>query len=466
MNALCNAWLKGTSSISQNVANDMGNDDLPGGQNQCVAKNASPNSVSSHSQHYPLYMKRFITLTLFLLSFIPLLAQQKPFVKTPALGIHAAFFDFAGADSLKSFGKHSKPGLAIHFQNNISRKLEYTITTAGSFLEFFNKKNTSLSNGEKKLLLETDLSLRLKLTPPENRVHPYVQGGVGVSVYNNYVGLFIPAGLGLQVNVTRDLFVLVNTQYRIPVTNTQHRHFYHSIGLAGAITRKKISKPAIAIPSPPPQAISPIQVDTDGDGILDSADRCPAVPGMFRYQGCPPPDRDGDRIIDEEDVCPDVKGEAAYSGCPPPDKDQDGITDLQDKCPDVPGPVSNQGCPEIPDTLRAALDSAAQLVFFETGSHTLAKRSYPALQLVTRWLLQHPTLHLIIEGHTDNAGTIAGNRLLSERRAQAVMNYLTKAGIESTRMQAIGYGQQKPIAGNATTQGRAKNRRVAFVLKN
>jgi OOP family OmpA-OmpF porin len=81
-------------------------------------------------------------------------------------------------------------------------------------------------------------------------------------------------------------------------------------------------------------------------------------------------------------------------------------------------------------------------------------------------LKDNPHLHLTIEGHTDNTGTIPANQVLSENRAGAVMNYLLQAGIDATRLQAIGYGQQQPIADNTTPEGRAANRRVELKLNN
>ena len=56
--------------------------------------------------------------------------------------------------------------------------------------------------------------------------------------------------------------------------------------------------------------------DTDKDGINDENDKCPTVPGLERYQGCPIPDTDGDGLNDEEDKCPQVAGRAADYGCP------------------------------------------------------------------------------------------------------------------------------------------------------
>lgn len=86
--------------------------------------------------------------------------------------------------------------------------------------------------------------------------------------------------------------------------------------------------------------------DSDNDGIADDSDNCPTVAGVAKYKGCPPPDRDGDKINDEDDKCPDQPGVARYDGCPVGDRDNDGVNDDDDKCINVPGTISNFGCPE------------------------------------------------------------------------------------------------------------------------
>ena len=68
-----------------------------------------------------------------------------------------------------------------------------------------------------------------------------------------------------------------------------------------------------------------------------------------------------------------------------------------------------------------------------------------------------------MEGHTDNQGSAAANQALSEKRAQAVVAWLTAHGIPATRLSAKGFGQTKPLIDNGTEDGRAKNRRVELV---
>ncbi|WP_317897542.1 DUF5723 family protein [Aurantibacillus circumpalustris] len=85
-----------------------------------------------------------------------------------------------------------------------------------------------------------------------------------------------------------------------------------------------------------------IKKDYDKDGISDKKDKCPRIPGVWEFKGCP--DRDGDHIQDSDDRCPDVPGLIQLMGCP--DSDGDGITDMDDMCPDSAGTAEFKGCPD------------------------------------------------------------------------------------------------------------------------
>lgn len=100
-------------------------------------------------------------------------------------------------------------------------------------------------------------------------------------------------------------------------------------------------------------------------------------------------------------------------------------------------------------------------VRFETGQATLLDDSREMLDDVVRTLRIRPSLRLVeVQGHTDDVGSAEGNRVLSERRAQAVRDYLVANGISASRLVARGYGLERPKAGNDTPEGRAANRRV------
>ena len=80
-------------------------------------------------------------------------------------------------------------------------------------------------------------------------------------------------------------------------------------------------------------------------------------------------------------------------------------------------------------------------------------------------LNRNTELKISIEGHTDNIGQAAANKKLSQERAKAVMDALVSKGIDTARLSAIGWGQEKPVADNASDEGKAKNRRVEIVKK-
>jgi OOP family OmpA-OmpF porin len=200
--------------------------------------------------------------------------------------------------------------------------------------------------------------------------------------------------------------------------------------------------------------------DTDHDGIDDEHDSCRTVPGIAKYNGCPIPDSDHDGVNDEEDKCPNQPGVARYQGCPVPDRDGDGINDEEDKCPDEPGTVQNQGCPVIKKEMVEKINYTARNILFTLGSDRLFQSSRVALNELAALLKAHPEWHLTIEGHTDNAGTPQQNLVLSQKRADAVRTWLIRQGIPADRLTAAGYGQERPIADNSTTNGRTANRRV------
>ncbi len=206
--------------------------------------------------------------------------------------------------------------------------------------------------------------------------------------------------------------------------------------------------------------------DRDGDGIADIDDKCPDVAGVARFQGCPIPDTDGDGINDEVDKCPTVPGLARYQGCPIPDTDGDGVNDEDDKCINDKGPASNFGCPVISEEIIKRIKIAAQNIFFETAKSTLLARSFPKLNDVVSILKDNPSFKVQIDGHTDSQGSDEYNHTLSHDRAASVKAYLVSKGIDESRLSSTGYGETKPVEDNKTAVGRAQNRRVEMTLRN
>lgn len=208
-------------------------------------------------------------------------------------------------------------------------------------------------------------------------------------------------------------------------------------------------------------------IDSDGDGIADIYDLCPNTPDSIEVDahGCPV-DSDGDGVADYLDKCPDTPDEAQVdtSGCPV-DTDGDGIPDYLDKCPTVKGSDKNNGCPVISAKNKAVLKKAVHGIQFETNNAVIKTSSYPILNKVVTMMKKNPSYKLHISGHTDNVGKPAQNMKLSKERAAAVVKYLTKKGIKSSRLRSDGFGGTKPVASNKTEKGKAMNRRVDFEVE-
>jgi outer membrane protein OmpA-like peptidoglycan-associated protein len=115
-----------------------------------------------------------------------------------------------------------------------------------------------------------------------------------------------------------------------------------------------------------------------------------------------------------------------------------------------------------------ALDKAgfiALYINFDTGKADVLVESLPIVDEIVTLLKENPDLNVSLEGHTDNTGSPQGNKILSEQRAASVMSLAVKAGVAASRLRAVGWGPERPIADNRREEGRAKNRRVEIVKK-
>ena len=220
-------------------------------------------------------------------------------------------------------------------------------------------------------------------------------------------------------------------------------------------------------PGPAARQGCPVR-DTDKDGIADEQDKCPTEAGPASRQGCPVKDADKDGIEDARDACPTEAGLAELKGCPAKDGDADGVADHLDNCPTEKGEAANQGCPAQKKQLVAIQTGKLEIkeqVFFATGKSIIQPRSFKMLDQVAQVLKQHTEVErMVIEGHTDDRGNADANRKLSLARAQAVKSYLASKGVEASRLEANGFGPDRPIESNKTEKGRATNRRVEFII--
>lgn len=197
-----------------------------------------------------------------------------------------------------------------------------------------------------------------------------------------------------------------------------------------------VEQPVCAV-EPPPGALldeNGCAYDTDGDGVYDGIDLCRNTPAGVSV----------DRV-----------------GCPL-DSDKDAVADYLDLCPGTPeGVIVDQdGCP-LPGENLLTLSN----IQFEFDKATLTPQAKELLEEAVTLLKETDSIvEVRVEGHTDSTGPEAYNQKLSQRRAEAVVEYLVSRGIDGRYLVPVGLGESSPIARNDTEAGRALNRRVEFVV--
>jgi len=237
-------------------------------------------------------------------------------------------------------------------------------------------------------------------------------------------------------------------------------------------------------------------LDTDGDGVPDGSDTCADTPkgAIANIEGCPT-DHDGDAVWDGLDKCPDTpKGavvdpmDSPTAGCPH-DADNDGVFDGVDGCPLTPAgaTVDEKGCPHDSDGDKV-LDGLDQCPDTPKGQK-IDKEGCPRIRLdkpeaqvlqnvkfvegIELWPGTDAWLQLLVDAmqywsdvtveigvFTDNKGSAAANRNISQRRAEVVRGWMVQHGVDARHITIKGYGAANFIADNDTEEGRDKNRRV------
>ena len=218
--------------------------------------------------------------------------------------------------------------------------------------------------------------------------------------------------------------------------------------------------------------------DNDDDGFLDEADQCPNQPeDRDQFQdddGCPEYDNDEDGIVDEDDNCPLEKEDKDLhednDGCPEPDNDGDGIKDVDDTCPNKPetpnGFEDTDGCPDFAGvSVQAGTLVLSEKIVFSSGQVDVPANNFAGLRNMAKLIRKNPTWKKIkVNVHSDTSGTPSDLLMVTQKQANAVLQFLVTEGVEFRRLEARGFGGIRPIASNRTRKGRALNRRVEFIL--
>ena len=237
-----------------------------------------------------------------------------------------------------------------------------------------------------------------------------------------------------------------------------------------------------------------LDVDYDMDGIKDSIDKCIYTPeGAEVYSnGCMVDgDSDEDGIKDSIDKCmyTPLNAKVYTNGCRvDEDSDGDGIKDSIDECANTPlnTRVKTNGCPinrskkvkkivasKPVQPLATSSENDENSIYkkimgldiaFKYKSFDVTQNSLKNIKVLTNFLNENPEYDVKVSGYTDNVGSARYNKKLSQKRANKVKEIILEDGIAQERVDAVGMGEDNPIADNTTSEGRAKNRRIEFVL--
>ena len=271
---------------------------------------------------------------------------------------------------------------------------------------------------------------------PDGMIVPFVAAGIG-GLYADWDkggsdhDLVLDYGAGLKIFFAEDWAVRADIRH-LYLPDDSYNNVEYGVGLSYFFGGKKEAVPPPPPPPPAPKPAPVVEPDSDRDGVIDRLDQCPDTPYGVK--------------VDEV-------------GCPI-DSDGDGVPDYLDKCPDTPRDlkVDKDGCP-IKVTVNLN-------VLFDFDKADVKPRYHDEIKRLADYMIKYPWEKGVLEGHTCSIGTEEYNQRLSQRRVDSIKAYLVeKFGVEADRLQAVGYGESRPIASNATEEGRQLNRRVQAVME-
>lgn len=205
-------------------------------------------------------------------------------------------------------------------------------------------------------------------------------------------------------------------------------------------------------------------IDMDGDGVLNSQDQCPTTPAGDKVdaRGCTLKDGDNDGVLDANDSCPNSAAGATVNakGCQVNlDVDGDGVLDSRDKCLGTPSTdkVDADGCSIFEKKeVSVALD-----MLFANNSSVVENPDSAKVQEFVAFMQRYPNTQAVIEGHTSAVGDADYNQMLSEKRAKSVRDLLiNRYNIDAARLEAVGYGESQLKNTANTAEAHRVNRRI------
>ena len=327
-------------------------------------------------------------------------------------------------------------------------------------LGFERSDNVDYDNSTKDTDINRYFVNGIKSYPINSNLSWYGLVGVGYEeikneLFGNDDSGFFNYGVGLKYLVNENFALRAEVRHAIKFDHGDNNLFY-TLGFVIPFGKKAESAP---IPKPEPQmAPKPVKekvfFDDDKDGVINDNDICPQTPAGVKVdeRGCEI-DSDGDGVVDSKDKCPGTLAgiKVDKDGCEK-DSDKDGVLDSKDMCPNTPlgNVVKMDGCTKI---IRLHVN-------FDTDRADIKEIYMSQIKKVADFMKVNKNYKVILEGHTDSRGSEAYNMKLSKRRALSVAKALENLGVSEDRISIKAYGESRPIASNATKEGRAQNRRV------
>jgi len=210
-------------------------------------------------------MKRITILLFLVLSMLKVSAQDSLGNKPSTLVFHAFYNDFNTAQQIRvnslshttwSSFSDMQMGFGFNYLKGLNPKIDLVTTLDASAADYLFKDGTT--NGTNKLLMDANAGLNLKLFTDRYAIVPYLFAGVGASMYNSKFGLYIPIGIGMQVNLFNQAFIFSSAQYRRAISPAINDHLQYNIGLGASIGKKKKNKSFIAPSAVPEKVAGPV----------------------------------------------------------------------------------------------------------------------------------------------------------------------------------------------------------------
>lgn len=305
----------------------------------------------------------------------------------------------------------------------------------------------------------------------KKRLRPFVKSGFGISgidrglfgdsiPFSQYFSKTLSPSFGAQFRITNHIGIEISSSFNKALDKKGISHLRHNFSVYLGLG----------------------DTDKDGDGIINRKDKCPKIPGLPEFNGCP--DTDADGIPDPEDKCPEVSGELVNNGCPGAENlsQENKILDVENlenqigtESPTISNNISSinkQSSEEKVDIIQeenmaeTKLREEQMLIYFPANSsRVLGKTTIKKLKNVVSTLLNQMDLKVLLEGHSSNDGDFTINLNLSQQRVNIIKDFLIGEGIESNRISVKALGEDEPIFDNNTSQGRALNRCVLIIIK-